>query len=681
MYSPNPLLAHLTIAVSSLLLSSSLAFISPQARASDATARPSVTDFFTEPEMTELRISPNGKSLALLTSAPDGRKLLMSVDISTRNGNVIANFANADVHNVHWVNNERIVFSLREREVEPGNQRYYPGLYAVNRDGGELRKLVEHGFGGEFSTGTTIKRRQLPPNTYFHSTIENGTSSEVYVEQIEERGSFRRSIYNLQRLNTLTGQAATMRRPGITLDWLIDRQGIPRVATTLENDVVAVYYKDGNTDGDEWRKLFEYQENSSGEKFTPTAIGPDGMLYVTAHQGKDTRSLYRYDPKKNAIQTEPVVSLNGYDFRGDLIFGPQSGRLLGIQYETDGPGVMWFDDEMKKLQKDIDTALPGYFNRILVSEGSNNVVVVSVSDTEPGMYSVYDKNTGKPVVFGRRNPKINLAKMANKDPVSYAARDGLKIPAYLTVPKGSTGKNLPMILMVHGGPNVRGVHWEFDREVQFLASRGYAVLEPEFRGSKGYGTQHEQAGWKQWGLKMQDDLVDGVKWAVAQGIADPKRVCIAGASYGGYATLMGLIRDPELFQCGISWAAVSDINLMFANTLSDSKEESEKYWMPTRIGDPVKDAEQFKATSPLQQAARLKLPLLLAHGGQDRRVPIEHAHKMHSAIKTHNKNVEWIEYINERHGWAMQKNNIDFWNRVEAFLDKYNPAKAAKTTP
>ena len=176
MNSPNPLLAHLTIAVSSLLLSSSLAFISPQARASDATARPSVTDFFTEPEMTELRISPNGKSLALLTSAPDGRKLLMSVDISTRNGNVIANFANADVHNVHWVNNERIVFSLREREVEPGNQRYYPGLYAVNRDGGELRKLVEHGFGGEFSTGPTIKRRQLPPNTYFHSPIENGTT-------------------------------------------------------------------------------------------------------------------------------------------------------------------------------------------------------------------------------------------------------------------------------------------------------------------------------------------------------------------------------------------------------------------------------------------------------------------------------------------------------------------------
>lgn len=669
--------SRLTLAVTSLLIAGSILLASPLAQATDVVIRPSAADFFTEPEMNELRISPDGKNLAVLTSAPDGRKFLMTVDVATRVGKTIAGFAKADVQDVHWVNNERLVFSLDEREVEPGTRRYYPGLYAINRDGNDLRQLIDHHFGQSNSTGSRIIRRQLPPNTFFHSAIENGTSSDVYVEQIEENSSYRRSVYNLQRLNTLTGQATTVRRPGITLAWLIDRQGTPRVATTIENDVISVFYKDEV--GDEWRKLYHNQENRPGAKLTPIAIGPDGMLYVTARQGKDTRSLYRYDPKKNAIQPEAVISLNGYDFRGHLIFGPQSGKLLGIGYENDGPGVMWFDADMKKLQKDVDAALPGYFNRILVSEGTSNLVVVSVSDTEPGIYSVFDKSTNKIAVFGRYNPKIKVEQMANKDAVNYAARDGLKIPAYLTVPKGSTGKNLPMILMVHGGPNVRGVHWEFDREVQFLASRGYAVLEPEFRGSQGYGSKHEQAGWKQWGLTMQDDLVDGVKWAVAQGIADPKRICIAGASYGGYATLMGLIRDPELFQCGISWAAISDINLWFYDVLSDAKEESEKYWKPIRIGDPVKDAEQFKATSPLQQAARLKLPLLLAHGGLDRRVPVEHAHKMHSAIKAHNQKVEWIEYLNEGHGWTTKKNNIDFWTRVEAFLDKYNPAKAPKS--
>ncbi len=650
-------------------------FYAPSAiSAEQNSALPSVAAFFNEPEMKELRISPDGKTLAVLTSAPDGRKLLMTVDVATRAGKVIAGFAKADVRWVHWVNSERLVFSLRERGVEVGELRYYPGLYAVNRDGSDQRKLVAHSFGENSSTGTTITRRVLPPNTYFHSTITSGKSNDVYVEQVEETTSIKRSIYNLMRLDTTNGQYSPVQRPGQTLNWLIDRQGVPRVATTVENDTTTVHFKD--LESQEWRALFSYREIDKGDKISPLAIGPDGTLYVTAFNGKDTRSLYRYDTKKNALITEPLISLNGYDFHGNLIFAPISGKLLGVKYENDAPGVLWFDEEMKKLQKEIDSKLPGYFNEILVSEGANVLVVISESDTDPGIYSTYDKTTGKLAVFGRYNPLIKPEQMSNKDLMHYMARDNLKIPAYITIPNGSKGKNLPMILLVHGGPNVRGVHWEFDPEVQFLASRGYAVLEPEFRGSKGYGSKHEKAGYKQWGLKMQDDLVDGVKWAIAQGIADPKRICIAGASYGGYATLMGLIRDPELFQCGVSWAAVSDIGMMFSQTLSDTYEEDEKYSMPIRIGDPVKDAEQFKATSPLQQAARLKLPLLLAHGGEDVRVPIVHAKKMYAALKSHNAQVEWIEYLNEAHGWTTPKNNIDFWTKVETFLAKHLKAPA-----
>jgi dipeptidyl aminopeptidase/acylaminoacyl peptidase len=220
---------------------------------------------------------------------------------------------------------------------------------------------------------------------------------------------------------------------------------------------------------------------------------------------------------------------------------------------------------------------------------------------------------------------------------------------------------------------VRGKSWGWDPQVQFLASRGYAVLEPEYRGSTGFGSKHFRAGWKQWGLKMQDDIADGTRWAAAQGYADPKRVCIAGASYGGYATLMGLINDPDLYQCGIDWAGVTDINLLYDghwNFTSDLPDGWKQYGMPSLVGDQVKDAEQLKATSPLLQAARIKQPLLLAYGGADQRVPLPHGTKFYKAVKETNPNVEWIEYEEEGHGWALPKNRVDFWSRVEKFLDK-----------
>ena len=230
------------------------------------------------------------------------------------------------------------------------------------------------------------------------------------------------------------------------------------------------------------------------------------------------------------------------------------------------------------------------------------------------------------------------------------------------------------MVLVHGGPYVRGSVWGWQSESQFLASRGYAVLEPEFRGSRGYGQAHYRAGWKQWGLAMQNDIADGVRWAAEQGTVDPKRVCIAGASYGGYATLMGLVRDPDLYQCGINWVGVTDINLMYDGHWSfdsDLGDDWKKYGMPVLVGDQVKDAAQLKATSPIEQASRITRPLLLAYGGVDRRVPMYHGTKFRDAVKRTNQQVEWIEYQDEGHGWSLPKNRVDFWEKVEKFLDKH----------
>jgi acetyl esterase/lipase len=236
------------------------------------------------------------------------------------------------------------------------------------------------------------------------------------------------------------------------------------------------------------------------------------------------------------------------------------------------------------------------------------------------------------------------------------ARDGRPIPTWVTIPNHGQGQKLPMVVLVHGGPYVRGHEWGWSSESQFLASRGYVVVEPEFRGSTGFGLAHFRAGWKQWGLAMQDDIADVTRWAIAESIADPRRICIAGSGYGGYAALMGLIRDPGLYRCGIDSAGVTDIDLLYkgdSSAVSDLSDESKRYGMPALVGDPVKDAAQFAATSPLKQAARITQPLLLAYGGDDRRVPVYHGRKLYDAVRQTNKNVEWIVYDKEANGWGL----------------------------
>ena len=269
--------------------------------------------------------------------------------------------------------------------------------------------------------------------------------------------------------------------------------------------------------------------------------------------------------------------------------------------------------------------------------------------------------------------RIDPARMGRQQMVRYKARDGRVIPAWLTLPQGSAGKNLPLVMLVHGGPFLRGGEWGWDADTQFLASRGYAVLAPEFRGSRGFGRDHFRAGMKQWGLAMQDDIADGAKWAIAEGIVDPARICIAGASYGGYAALMGLVNDPGLYKCAINWLGVTDIELMYTGHWSfdsDMSDVYKQYGMPVLVGDVEKDAAQFKATSPLEQAARVTQPLLLAYGGADKRVPLYHGRKFYEAVKLTNPNVEWVVYPDEGHGWQSLTTNIDFWTRVEKFLDR-----------
>jgi len=251
------------------------------------------------------------------------------------------------------------------------------------------------------------------------------------------------------------------------------------------------------------------------------------------------------------------------------------------------------------------------------------------------------------------------------------------MPVLVTQPAGGVRQPAPTVVLVHGGPWVRGTRWMWEPMAQFMASRGYLVLEPEFRGSTGYGVKLFRAGWKQWGLAMQDDLADTLAWAVKQGWADPKRACIMGASYGGYAAMMGAVTQGDLFKCAINWVGVTDIGLMSSIHWSDFSDEWKNYGMKRLVADPDTDAEQMKRTSPLLRAKEIRMPLLMAYGGEDRRVPIKHGTDMKAALRP-DQPLEWVVYGEEGHGWFNLKTNEDFWGRVERFLGRHiGPGAAA----
>ena len=632
--------------------------------------------FFSRDIVTDAQLSPNGDFVAIIV-AGSGRRELSIRNLKTGLGRIVAGFSDVEIDDYHWVNNERLVFSVGD-DVADGDAQLWPGLFAVNRDGSELRTLVERGKVSFFSERRPPGQKVLPANTFFFDRDRSGASDDVFVVQPVASNIHDVKALNLMRVNTKTGHVETFNRPGDTIDWIIDETGVPRVNVTLHNGIETIYYLDRATE--KWRELAEFNAYTEGG-FQPKYIGPDGALYVTARNGGDTAAFYRFNLEKNAIDSEPLIAFKDFDFdeRGSGAFylndrfvaNSPAKKLLGVHYETDKAGTFWFDDDMKNIQKKIDGLLPKTANILSVSGGNSKYVLVSAhSDVQPGFYEIYDTESGKLTPIGARHQAVYPREMSHREMLHYPARDGLDIPVYLTLPLGGSGKDLPMVVLVHGGPYVRGGSWSWDPEVQFLASRGYAVLEPEYRGSTGFGFHHFQAGWKQWGLAMQDDIADGARWAIARGIANPKRICIAGASYGGYSALMGLANDPDIFRCGIDWVGVTDIDMMYeSDWSSDISAEWQQFGMPLLIGDRGKDAERLKATSPVNIASRITQPVILAYGGADHRVPIAHGEKFRDAVLKYNKNVEWIEYVDEGHGWSLYKNQIDFWTRVEKFLD------------
>ena len=623
--------------------------------------------FFHHPRMTGAQISPDGQTVALTMAASDsGRIRLVALDLKTMKFTLLAGYDDTDIRSFHWINDHRLVFDLVDLQATVDQHHSAWGLYGVNADGSVLRQLVNREWASFAQRGD--ERPLLPWNTVYLQPVGDASTDDVYVYTFEEFDEKHVDFRQLQRLDTIHGKAIEMDTPKHTTGWVFDTKGELRVAVTDKDDREKVMARDPATG--QWSELGDFDRFYDDKAFHPSFIDESGTLFVEADNGNDKAAVWNYDLAHRKMAPQPFLVSQRYDLHPTYIVA--QGKLAGLRYDVDAEVTQWIAPDLEALQAKIDKLLPSTVNRLSVaSRGDGHFVVIhAFSDHVPGLYFLYNVRDNRLVTLGNVRPDIDPKKMADMEQVHYAARDGLEIPAYLSVPRGVERKNLPLVVLVHGGPYVRGRVWGWDPEVQFLAAHGYAVLEPAFRGTTGYGQKLFTAGWKQWGLAMQDDVADGVKWAIAQGLVDPKRVCIAGASYGGYAVLMGLINDPGLYRCGVDWVGVTDIDLLYTSRWSDADDTWKKYGMTKLIGDPVADAAKFKATSPTENTAKIHAPVLLAYGGKDKRVPIEHGERLRDALKKQpGAQLEWVVYDDEGHGWRYLETDIDFWNRVTKFLD------------
>ena len=640
-------------------------------------APPPAEVFFKDADIASATLSPSGRQLAI-TTARDAKRVGLAVfDLASGKAMRTAQFSDGDVMQVHWVNDNRLIFGVVDQSDGSGRPNGAPGLYAVNPDGSQMRQLVRRMNRPIVTDGSNRHERLLDWNHLLlrvPAPRAGEVNEEVLLAEVSLDGAH---IQTPVWLNTRNGRrrGADADPPPHTVGWLTDSRGELRVAITQhENRRGAHWRAPGRQD---WQPLFE--SGLFDAPFGVHSVDDAGQLYVVRTPAKDQSTvLARYDFERRAPEAQPVVTTPGFSFWGEVL-NEGGGPALGVRVVTDGETTVWFHPALKALQQEADTRLPGRVNRISCrrcGEPDMTALVRSYSDRDPGQFWVYQAQPPageKPWrAVGRVRNDVKPSEMAAMDFHRIQARDGRDLPVWVTRSPHAQGP-LPAVVLVHGGPWVRGNSWGWHPHAQFLASRGHVVIEPEFRGSTGYGNAHFRAGFKQWGQAMQDDVADALKWAQAQGIASDK-ACIAGGSYGGYSTLMGLIKDPDLYRCGAAWVAVTDLELLLKGSWwvdDDTSGEARKYRLPDMIGDPEKDAAMIAAHSPVRQAARIKAPVLLAFGEADRRVPLAHGKRMRDALREAGNEPVWLTYADEGHSFGMVKNRVDLFERIAAFLDKH----------
>jgi len=475
---------------------------------------------------------------------------------------------------------------------------------------------------------------------------------------------------SVHRVDLASGESLPVQAPVAGVwSWHADAAGVVRVGVDYDTRRPRIHYRErAGAPLRRYEPRLKLTDNSVIDQVRFITDSGRGLIVTNYETGRF--ALYEYDFASDvrgaALFEHPQVDVDS------MIIGP-SGALEGVRYEDDRPRIRWFDPALVRLQAEIDRTFAGRTNDIVNrSRDGNRVLIFSAGANDAGTYYVFDRAARQMETFASPYDQLHGLPHAEVRPIRYRSRDGLTINGYLTLPRGRGERGLPLILLPHGGPFLRD-KWMFDPEVQFLASRGYAVLQANFRGSTGYGRGFVEKGFGQLGAGMIDDLEDGVDWAVAQGIADPKRVCAMGSSYGGYAAIWAAMRSPGRYRCAISWAGPSDLRTMLRHV--ERGFFARRYFRTFRnqiVGDPPAD---LQAISPAHHAARLRVPALIAHGKRDYVVPVDQSERLIRALKEARvRNFEQVIYPKSGHDFDDAAEREDYLKRVEAFLARHNPA-------
>ena len=593
-------------------------------------------DFFRNPEKSSFRISPNGNHIAYMKPWKT-RMNVYVLDIKTNNETRLTSSEERGIYGFAWLTDERIGYV----KDDGGDENIH--CYAVNIDGSNERDLTPF----ENVQARIIDDLEDDPN---HIMIG-----------LNKRNP---QIHDPYRVNVNDGKMEMIaENPGNISEWMTDHNGKLRVAITSDGVNTSLLYRDSESDN--FKPILTTDFKVS---VTPLFFTFDNKnLYVVSNRGRDKAAIFEFNIDK-AKEGELIFEHDQVDVSG-LMYSKKRKVLTGVSYTVKKSDMVFFDDWREDIQQKLESQLPGYEVGITsFSKDETKAIVVTYSDRSRGTYYYYDVEKNKLTDLGKISPWLNEDHMAEMKPIEYRSRDGLTIHGYLTFPKGSDGKNLPVVVNPHGGPWARD-SWGYRSEIQFLANRGFAVFQMNFRGSTGYGREFWEISFKEWGKSMQDDITDGVNWLIDEGIADPDRIAIYGVSYGGYATLAGLTFTPDLYACGVDYVGISSLFTFMV--------DMPPYWELYRnmfyemVGHPEKDKDLLASSSPLLHIDKIKVPLFIAQGANDPRVKKSESDQIVEALKSVGIEVPYMVKDNEGHGFYNQENQFDFYREMEKFLKKH----------
>lgn len=621
-----------------------------------------LADFARHPQYENVQISPNGDYLAA-TAVVGGRTVLALIHLADMKGVNIVPRNGGDIAAFWWVAPQRVMYAVGERfggldEPQPTGE-----LYAVNADGGDDALLFGYRAGSnhgathiahavsELAFGSLIAPlRDDPKHALIASYTVNGAMPEAY----------KLDLFEGTKVRVATAPLRNAR-------FLADHKGNIRFAYGVDNDQKQKVFYRAN-DGADWQRVFD--ESVDSKRMEPLMFNRAGdSVYF------DCDGICKWDVGTRKLST--LWPGNGSDTTG-LVATLDDLDAFAVRSEPSRPAVTLLDKNAPeaKLLIALMQQFPGEDVNFTSRTWDGNKAIVFVhGDVDAGAFYLYDVDKKKAAFLLARRPWIKPEQMASTEPIELSARDGLKLHGFLTRPQRKPdGKNLPLAVFVHGGPYGVRDHWRFDPYVQMLASRGYAVLQVNFRGSGGYGYPFVQAGFREWGGKMQDDVTDATRWAITQGVADPARVCIFGASYGGYAALEGAVKEPDMYKCAIGYVGVYDLSLMYTRGDIPQSTFGENY-LKMVLGE---DKDELYERSPIAHLDKLKAKVMLIVGGADRRVPPVHGESLHAALQTRKVEHTWVYEGMEGHGYYDEKRVADLYAKILEFLDHQIGAAAAR---